>query len=137
MTIEIAAAAALNQASLGNSAIGAAAAPVQVGYGVSLTDIGGFQQALAGAGARLEVRPIGAPSEAAKQLMKPFEHINGEAARLSLDASSAQSAGRDMSPSEMVQLTVRCQEFMFHCQLTSNIANRTSDGLQQLFRQQS
>ena len=42
-----------------------------------------------------------------------------------------------MSPGEMVMLTVRCQEFMFHCQLTSNIANRTSDGLQQLFRQQS
>jgi len=26
---------------------------------------------------------------------------------------------------------------MFHCQLTSNIANRTADGLQQLFRQQA
>jgi hypothetical protein len=36
----------------------------------------------------------------------------------------------------MVMLSMRCQEFMFHCQLTSNIANRTSDGLQQLFRQQ-
>jgi hypothetical protein len=134
MTNEIAAAAAVGQTS---SAAGATAAPAQVGYGVSLTDIGGFQNALAGAGTRLEARPVGAPSEAAKQLMKPFEHINGEAARLSLDANAAQSAGRDMSPSEMVMLTVRCQEFMFHCQLTSNIANRTSDGLQQLFRQQS
>jgi hypothetical protein len=36
----------------------------------------------------------------------------------------------------MIMLSVRCQEFMFHCQLTSNVANRTSDGLQQLFRQQ-
>ena len=42
-----------------------------------------------------------------------------------------------MTPGEVVMLTVRCQEFMFHCQLTSNIANRTSDGLQQLFRQQA
>ena len=134
MTIEIAAAAAMRHAS---SAAGAAAAPVQVGYGVSLTDIGGFQQAMAGASARLETRPVGASSEAAKQLMKPFEHINGEASRLSLDANAAQAAGREMSPSEIVQLTVHCQEFMFHCQLTSNIANRTSDGLQQLFRQQS
>ena len=40
-------------------------------------------------------------------------------------------------PGEIMKLTVRCQEFMFHCQLTSNIANRTSDGLQQLFRQQA
>jgi hypothetical protein len=125
MTIEIAATAALSHAS------------VQVGYGVSLTDFGGFQQAMASANARLEARPVGAPSEAAKQLMKPFEHINGEAAKLSVDASAAQNAGREMTPSEVVMLTVRCQEFMFHCQLTSNIANRTSDGLSQLFRQQS
>jgi hypothetical protein len=37
----------------------------------------------------------------------------------------------------MVMLTVRCQEFLFHSQLTANVANRTSDGLQQLFRQQA
>jgi hypothetical protein len=37
----------------------------------------------------------------------------------------------------MIGLTVQCHEFMFNCQLTSNIANRTSDGLQQLFRQQA
>ena len=42
-----------------------------------------------------------------------------------------------MTPGDMVSLTMRCQEFMFHCQLMSNIANRTSDGLQQLFRQQA
>jgi hypothetical protein len=132
MTIEIAATAALSHASAG-----AGAAPVQVGYGVSLTDFGGFQQAIASAHARLEARPVGAPSEAAIQLMKPFEHINGEAAKLAVDANAAQNANREMTPSEVVMLTVRCQEFMFHCQLTSNIANRTSDGLSQLFRQQS
>ena len=123
---------------VGPAATGApAAAPVQAGYGVSLTDLGSFQQSLAQAATRLEARPVQAPGEAAKQLMRPFEHIDGEAARLSLDASAAKASGFDMSPGEMVQLTVRSQEFMFHCQLTSNIANRTSDGLQQLFRQQS
>lgn len=136
MTIDIAAAAGLGPASSLATA-GAAAAPVQAGYGVSLTDFGGFQQALSGVQARLEPRPVGAPSEAARQLMRPFEHINGEAHRLSLDANAAKNAGREMTPSEVVMLTVRCQEFMFHCQLTSNIANRTSDGLSQLFRQQS
>ena len=69
--------------------------------------------------------------------MKPFEHINGEARQLSLEANAARNAGREMTPSEVVMLSVRCSEFMFHCQLTSNIANRTSDGLSQLFRQQS
>jgi hypothetical protein len=126
MSFEIAATAAIGPAS-------GAGAPVQVGYGVSLTDIGGFQQALT----RLEAQPANAGNAVAKQLMTPFEHINNEAAKISTQANAAQAAGRDMSPSEVVQLTMRCQEFMFHCQLTSNIANRTSDGLQQLFRQQA
>ena len=130
MSFEIAAAAAIGPSS-------GAAAPVQAGYGVSLTDIGGFQQALAGVQARLEARPVAAAHEVAKQLMSPFEHINNQAAQLSTQANAAQAAGRDMSPSEVVLLTMRCQEFMFHCQLTSNIANRSSDGLQQLFRQQA
>jgi hypothetical protein len=37
----------------------------------------------------------------------------------------------------MVMLTVKCHEFLFHSQLTANVANRASDGLQQLFRQQT
>jgi hypothetical protein len=134
MTFDIAAAA---MTAAPAAAPGAAAAPMQVGYGVSLTDFSGFQQSMAQAGMRLDARPASGPTEAAKQMMKPFEHINGEAHRLSLDAKAAQTAGQDMSPSQMVSLSVRCQEFMFHCQLTSNIANRASDGLQQLFRQQS
>ena len=133
MSMEIAAAAVLGPASHG---AGAGAAPLQAGYGVSLTDFGGFHQALQSAGMRLDPKPVNPPSEAAKQIMKPFEHINGEARQLSLDARVAQANGHEMTPGEMVMLTVRCQEFMFHCQLTSNIANRTSDGLQQLFRQQ-
>jgi hypothetical protein len=134
MSIEIAAA-ALSQ-TLGQASA-ASAGSTQVGYGVSLTDFGNFQQALFSAGARLEARPVSAPNEAAQVLMKPFEHINNEAARISADAELAKSAGKDLTPGEMVSLTVRAHEFMFHCQLTSNIANRTSDGLQQLFRQQS
>jgi hypothetical protein len=134
MTIEIAATAMLNQAA---SAAGSAGGQVQVGYGVSLTDFGGFQQAMASASARLEARPVSTPNEAAKVLVTPFEHINNEAAQLSADAQVAKASGREMSPSEMVLLTARCQEFMFHCQLMSSVANKTSDGLQQLFRQQS
>lgn len=126
MSFEIAATAAIGPAA-------GAGSPVQVGYGVSLTDIGGFQQALS----RLEAQPANAGHAVTKQLMTPFEAINTEAAKISTQANAAQAAGRDMSPSEVVLLTMRCQEFMFHCQLTSNIANRTSDGLQQLFRQQA
>jgi hypothetical protein len=112
-------------------------APVQAGYGLSLGDFSGFESALARVGARLEARPVQATTEAARQLMRPFDHINTEATQLANEAHNAQAGGEPMSPGEVVMLTVRCQEFMFHCQLTSNIANRTSDGLQQLFRQQS
>jgi hypothetical protein len=52
-------------------------------------------------------------------------------------AQAALESENTLSPSEMVALTVRSQEFMFHSQLTANIANRTADGVQQLFRQQS
>lgn len=136
MTFEIAAASLAQVGATGAGAAGAAA-PTQVGYGVSLTDFNGFEQSLAKASQRLEPTAVSGPSEAAKQLMKPFEHINGEAQRLAMDAKAAEVAGQDMSPSQMVSLSMRTHEFMFHCQLTSNIANRASDGLQQLFKQQS
>lgn len=134
MTADIAALTALMQ---GAGPSGGAASPVQVGYGVSLTDMGGFHGAMARVATRLEAQGVGPPGEASKQLMKPFEHINGEASRLAADAEASKASGKEMSPSEMVSMSVRCQQFMFHCQLTSNIANRTSDGLQQLFRQQA
>jgi hypothetical protein len=113
---------------------------VQLGWGASLTDfadLGRFEQAMAGAARRIQATPATPPSEGARLLLQPFEHINAEAAQLSSDARATSDLGRELTPGELVSLTVRCQEFMFHCQLTSNIANRTSDGLQQLFRQQS
>jgi hypothetical protein len=133
MSIEALAAAPI----AGASSLSSAAGNVQIGYGVSLSDFGAFQQGLANASARLEARPVSSPGEAAKALMKPFEHINTEAAQLSADATAAQANGNSMSPGDMVMLTARCQEFSFHCTLMSNIANRTSDGLQQMFKQQS
>jgi hypothetical protein len=133
MTIEIAAPVTTTMA----PAAGTSGAAGQAGYNIALGDLNGFEQALARAGGHLEAQPVHAPGAAAEALLRPLDDINGEAVRLSNDARLAQAAGREMSPGEIVTLTVRCQEFMFHCQLTSNIANRTADGLQQLFRQQS
>jgi hypothetical protein len=141
MSMEIAALAAAGQGggalASASAAGGAGGAPMQVGYGVSLGDLQGFEGALARVGARLEARPVQATTEAARQLMRPFDFINTEATQLAAEAHNAQAGGASMTPGEVVMLTVRCQEFMFHCQLTSNIANRTSDGLQQLFKQQA
>jgi hypothetical protein len=66
-----------------------------------------------------------------------LEKVNGEAKGVGDYAKAAELSGNQMTPGEVVNLTMKCHEFMFHCQLTSNIANRTSDGIQQLFRQQS
>jgi len=129
-----------------NAAVGGsatqAAGPLHAGYGASLTDVGAFEQALARAQGSpgATVTATGSPqqtSNAMQALMRPLDFINTEAKSLSTSAANASRPDGSLSPSEMVQLTVKCEEFMFHCQLTSNAANRTSDGLQQLFRQQS
>jgi hypothetical protein len=116
---------------------GGASAP---SYGFSLGNVSGFEAAMARAGQSAGApAAVGAPaisSPAMQSLMKPFAHLSGEAAQLSAKAQAIASTGAAMTPGDMIMLTVRCQEFMFHCQLTSNVANRTSDGLQQLFRQQ-
>ena len=124
---------------LAASAAGTVAMPppdiVQAGPGASLTDIGGFQGALNAAG--LGPSAPQALDPAMKSVATQLEKLNGEMKSVSDYAEAASANGRDMTPGEVIQLTMRCQEFMFHCQLTSNVANRTSDGLQQLFRQQS
>jgi hypothetical protein len=128
-----------------DAAAGLSSAPmVNAGYGASLNDVGAFEQAIAraqgsGAAGSITVQPppVHAPGQAMQALFKPLEHINGEASSLSAQAQSAVDTGRSLTPSEMVLMTVKCHEFMFHCQLTANVANRTSDGLQQLFRQQA
>ena len=63
--------------------------------------------------------------------------LDTQAKGLAEEARAAELSGGTMTPGEVVQLSVRAHEFMFNAQLTSNMANRTSDGLSQLFRQQS
>jgi len=130
----------------GAAAVGGAGT-AQAGYGASLNDVANFEQALdrarGNAAQGLPAGPVtvtplqgpAAPGQTMQAIFRPLEHINGEASTLSSLAAAAD--GRAMTPGEMVQLTVKCHEFMFHCQLTANVANRTSDGLQQLFRQQA
>lgn len=74
--------------------------------------------------------------QAIKGMLESLDKINGQARSVADYAKSVEASGNEMTPGEMVNLTMKCQEFMFHCQLASNIANRSSDGVQQLFRQQ-
>lgn len=73
---------------------------------------------------------------AMKGLFNALDQINVEAKSVSDHAADMEASGGQLTPGEMVMLTMKCQEFMFQAQLTSNIANRSSDGVSQLFRQQ-
>ena len=109
---------------------------IQAGPNASIGDVTSFQGSMSAAG----VGGVSSPdalAPAMKAMFTQLEKVNGEAKSVSQFASAASASGKDMTPGEVVQLTMKCHEFMFHCQLTSNIANRTSDGIQQLFRQQS
>ena len=80
---------------------------------------------------------VEAPNGAMKGVFDKLSSLDGQAKSLADEARAAQASGQEMTPGEMVQLSMRAHEFMFNAQLTSNMANRTSDGLQQLFKQQS
>jgi hypothetical protein len=110
---------------------------IELGWGASLGDIGAFENAMTRAVQRVEGPPMPEVSESVRALMRPFDTVNGQAASIAADARAAQAANTELTPSQLLMMTAKSQMFMFHCQLTSNAANRTSDGLQQLFRQQS
>jgi hypothetical protein len=118
---------------------GVAAPPIDVvraGHDASLSDLARFTEALQAAAAGRGA-PGDASSPVLEGVMTTLERIDGSAADLARVANAATQSGSEMTPGEMVMLTVRCHQFLFECQLTSNIANRASDGIQQLFRQQA
>lgn len=95
-----------------------------------------FQSSLDKAMGTNGISPVQDMPPAVKGLFQALDGINGQARSVSDYAMTAEASGGQLTPGEIVQLTMKCQEFMFQCQLTSNIANRTSDGVQQLFKQQ-
>jgi hypothetical protein len=119
---------------------------VAAAYNFSLADIARFEAAYQGTAA--DVRPTSSSSTAAsapssildspamRAFFGPLDRINLDATKLA-DDTRALAADGELSPGQMIMLTVRCHEFLFHCEMTSNVANRTSDGVQHLFRQQS
>jgi len=95
-----------------------------------------FQQAYGDAQARLnETAPTQRTPSGAETLLNPLLRLNTDSTALAAQADQAAQTG--MRPSDLMMLTMRSHEFLFHCELVSNVANRSSDGMQQLFRQQS
>ena len=95
-----------------------------------------FSQAMARVGAGDGAVATGPIPPALKGMFEALDQVNVQARAVSDYAATAEASGGQLTPGEMIQLTMKCQEFMFQAQLTSNIANRSSDGIQQLFKQQ-
>jgi len=74
-------------------------------------------------------------SQGFRTVMTTLENLNGRADSLGSKALELQQG--QFKPSDMLMMTLKAQEFLFHCELTSHVANRTSDGVQQLFREQT
>ncbi|MCH9827445.1 MAG: hypothetical protein K0U79_06830 [Gammaproteobacteria bacterium] len=112
------------------------------GGGASVFDVARFEsqmQAPTGAAAGVAAPP---PSSAVasggfQSVLKTLESLNGRVENLGSEAFQFAADKQELSPGDMLNLTVKAHQFMFHCELTANVANRTSEGVQQLFRQQS
>jgi len=81
-------------------------------------------------------RSLAAERSALQDAMQPLMNLNDRASGLNAEAMQALQSKNELTPGDLIQLTMQSQQFMFHSQLTSNLANKTSQGIQQLFRQQ-
>lgn len=77
------------------------------------------------------------PSQGTRAVLAALDNLDGGVDKIGAASQNLSANAADLTPGEMIQMTMRCHQFMFTSQLTSNVANRTSDGIQQLFRQQS
>jgi len=106
----------------------------------SVFDVSHFDAALAAAAntapaSAHTMQVSGSESQGFRTVMATLENLNGRADSLGSKALELQHG--EFRPSDMLMMTLKAQEFLFHCELTSNVANRTSEGVQQLFREQT
>ena len=103
--------------------------------GVSADSVQRFQETYEAATSRVDAAAGDPAGGSISSLLNPLLGLNSDSLRLTQQADRA--AQIEMKPSELMQFTMRSHEFLFHCELVANVANRSSDGMQQLFRQQS
>lgn len=77
------------------------------------------------------------PSEGTRMLISAINNLNSGAENINAVSNSMSNNIAEITPGQMMEMTMKCHQFLFQAELTSNVANRTSDGIQQLFRQQS
>ncbi len=113
---------------------------VHAGYGASLGDTVAFDRALEHArsgGPALLQAPAEPASPAMEAMLSPLTQIDAAASQISAYARDAVESGLPMSPGEALVFTSQVHEFGLMTQLTATVANRLSDGVQQVLRQQA
>lgn len=106
-------------------------------YGASLAADGdAFRASLDAARTRVGGPEAPDGSAISRAALEPLDQLDTEAKALGDYAATAVASDNTLAPGEIVHLTVQSQKFMFHSQLTANVANRVAEGMQQLFRQQ-
>jgi hypothetical protein len=105
-------------------------------------DIARFDAMYAAAGrAAAGTQPVpkvsGGENDGLRAVLVTLQGLNGRAESLGAAAPPSRADLGPLKPADMLMLTMKAHEFLFHCELTSNVANRTSDGVQQLFREQT
>lgn len=119
--------------SIATQAIGQLATQFAGSTGNSSADVvqsfnAAFQQAQQQQAAAFDVSSL-------QSVLSPLLALGEQSAQL--EAQVAPLSSSEYRPSELMMITMRSHEFLFRCELTANVANRASDGVQQLFRQQS
>ena len=114
-------------------ASGVANAPVPTAF-----DMASFTAAYATAAQQASPLPTVSASESngLRVVLGGLQSLNGGAESIGATAQQMRAEGEHVTPSELLNLTVKAHEFLFRCELTSSVANRSSDGIQQLFREQ-
>ncbi len=86
--------------------------------------------------AQAQAAQVQAPADTSiAAVMSPLLNLGQQSTQLASQANPLMS--NDLRPGELLQITMQSHQFLFHCELVANVANRASDGVQQLFRQQS
>lgn len=110
------------------SQLGLAATPGGAASGGAQSFTAAFEQA--------KLRQADSPDASSlKTVLSPLFALGEQSVQLTEQAGPL--ASNEYRPSELMMITMRSHEFLFRCELTANVANRASDGVQQLFRQQS
>ena len=105
-------------------------------FTAALERTGGASAPQQNAAAPIDLTPS-QPGEGTRALIAAINNLNGGAENINAVSMSMSGNIADITPGQMMEMTMKCHQFLFQAELTSNVANRTSDGIQQLFRQQS